>query len=85
MIGAMTYCKNFKKLFSNIYYYLLKNGYFVFSHRIDLWKKQNFNEILNAHKSYFKIKFISGPNNYLPANKDFSNKIKIRLVLLQKI
>ena len=85
MIGAMTYCKNFKKLFSNINYYLLKNGYFVFSHRIDLWKKQNFYEILNAHQSDLKIKFISRPNNYLPANKDFSNKIKIRLVLLQKI
>ena len=85
MIGAMTYCKNFKKLFSNVKYYLSKNGYFVFSHRIDLWEKQNFYEILNEHKSDLKIKFISRPNNYLPANKDFSNKIKIRLVLLQKI
>ena len=85
MIGAMTYCKNFEKLFSNIKYYLLKNGYFIFSHRIDLWEKQNFYEILNAHKSDLKIKFISRPNNYLPANKDFSNKIKIRLVLLQKV
>jgi len=84
MIGAMTYCKNFKKLFANINYYLSKNGYFVFSHRIDLWEKQNFSEILNAHKSEFKITFISRPNNYLPANKDFSNKIKIRLVLLKK-
>ena len=85
MIGAMTYCKNFKKLFSNVKYYLLKNGYFVFSHRIDLWEKQNFYQILNAYKSDLKIKIISRPNNYLPANKDFSNKIKIRLVLLQKI
>ena len=85
MIGAMTYCKNFEKLFSNIKYYLLKNGYFIFSHRIDLWEKQNFYEILNVHKSDLKIKFISRPHNYLPANKNFSNKIKIRLVLLQKI
>ena len=85
MIGAMTYCNNFEKLFSNVKYYLSKNGYFVFSHRIDLWDKQNFHEILNAHKSDLKIKIISRPNNYLPANKDFSNKIKIRLVLLQKI
>ncbi len=85
MIGAMTYCKNFEKLFSNVKYYLSKNGYFVFSHRIDLWEKQNFYEILNAHKSDLEIKIISRPNNYLPANKDFSNKIKIRLVLLQKI
>ena len=84
MIGAMTYCKNFKRFFSNIKYYLLKNGYFVFSHRLDLWEKQNFIEVLNVHKLDFKIKFISRPYNYLPGNKDFANKIKIRLVLLQK-
>jgi len=85
MIGAMTYCKNFNKLFSNIKFYLLKNGHFIFSHRVDLWEKQNFNKILNEQSQDIKIKFISRPNNYLPANKDFSNKIKIRLVLLQKI
>ncbi len=85
LIGAMTYCKNFYKLFSNVNFYLLKNGYFIFSHRNDLWKKQNFDKILNNYKSNFKIKFISKPQNYLPLNEDFTNKIKMRLVLLQKI
>lgn len=85
MIGAMTYCKKFNKLFSNVNYYLLKNGHFIFSHRIDLWEKQKFNNILNKYELNFKIKFISKPQNYLPLNKDFKNKIKIRLVLLQKI
>ena len=85
MIGAMTYCKNFDKLFSNINFYLSKNGYFIFSHRTDLWKKQKFDSILEKNKSYFKVKFISRPQNYLPLNKDFTNKIKIRLVLLEKI
>ena len=84
MIGAMTYCKNFKRFFSHIKYYLLQNGYFVFSHRLDLWEKQNFIEVLNIHKSDLKIIFISRPYNYLPGNKDFADKIKIRLVLLQK-
>ena len=84
MIGAMTYCKNFYKLFSNINYYLLKNGHFIFSHRIDLWEKQKFDIILNQFKNDLKIKFISRPYNYLPLNKDYKNKIKIRLVLLKK-
>ena len=85
MIGAMTYCKNFDKLFSNIKFYLFKNGHFIFSHRTDLWKKQKFDCILEKHKSDFNVKFISRPQNYLPLNKDFTNKIKIRLVLLEKI
>ena len=85
LIGAMTYCKNFDKLFSNVYFNLLKNGHFIFSHRIDLWEKQNFENILKYYQSNFKINFISRPQSYLPSNKDFADKIKIRLVLLQKI
>ena len=85
LIGAMTYCKNFHELFLNIEYYLINNGYFIFSHRIDLWEKQNFNKILENYKDNFRTKFISRPQNYLPLNRDFKNKIKIRLVLLQKI
>ncbi len=85
LIGAMTYCKNFNKLFSNINYYLKKSGYFIFSHRIDLWQEQNFDKILKSQKADFRIIFISRPQYYLPLNKDFRDKIKIRLVLLQKI
>ena len=84
MIGAMTYCKNFKKLFANVKYYLLQKGYFIFSHRTDLWEKQDFYKILDELKLNFKIIYISRPCNYLPMNKDFKNIIKIRLVLLQK-
>tara|TARA_B100001029_G_C14928211_1_gene376042 strand:+ start:41 stop:664 length:624 start_codon:yes stop_codon:yes gene_type:complete len=84
MIGAMTYCKNFDKLFENINFYLLKKGHFVFSHRTDLWKKQKFYRVLENLKNDFKINYISRPCNYLPLNQDFKNKIKIRLVLLQK-
>ncbi len=84
MIGAMTYCKKFDNLFFNIRYYLQKNGYFIFSHRTDLWQEQKFINILKNHKDDFIIKYISRPINYLPLNKDYSDKIKIRLVLLQK-
>jgi len=84
MIGAMTYCKNYYKLFSNVKYYLLKKGHFIFSHRIDIWKKNQFDNVLENLEEDFKIKFISRPYNYLPRNNDFKNKIRIRLVLLQK-
>ncbi len=84
MVGAMTYCKDFNKLFANIKFYLVKRGYFIFSHRVDLWKSQNFNFVLNNLSKNFKIKYISRPSNYLPLNEHFNSKIKIRLVLLQK-
>ncbi len=85
LIGAMTYCKNFENFFSNIEYYLIKKGYFVFSHRTDLWEKQDFTSILSKISNKFLVKFISRPTIYLPLNKDFRNVIKMRLVLLQKI
>ena len=85
IIGAMTYCRNFDNLFANIKFYLSKNGYFIFSHRVDLWNSQKFDDILANYLNFFKICNVSRPCNYLPLNKDFQNKIKIRLVLLQKL
>ena len=85
MIGSMTYCKKPKKLFLLINNYLKKNGIFIFSHRIDLWKKQKFDTILNNSNQSFKLIYKSRPLNYLPKNSSFSNKIKIRIVILEKI
>ena len=84
LIGSMTYCKNFKKLFANINKNIKKKGFVLFTHRVDLWKQQNFIRILKKHQKTLKIMKISRPLNYLPLNKDFKNKIKIKIVLLQK-
>ena len=84
LIGSMTYCKNFKKLFANINKNIKKKGFVLFTHRVDLWKQQNFISILKKHQKTLKITKISRPLNYLPLNKDFKNKIKINIVLLQK-
>ena len=84
LIGSMTYCKNFDRLFSNINKNIKKKGFVIFTHRVDLWKQQNFTSILKNHQKTLKIKRISRPLNYLPLNKDFKNKIKIKIVLLQK-
>ena len=80
----MTYCKNFKKLFANINKNIKKKGFVLFTHRVDLWKQQDFFNILTTYQKTFKITKISRPLNYLPLNKDFKNKIKIKIVLLQK-
>jgi len=85
MIGAMTYCKKPKILFPLILSYLKKNGVFIFTHRIDLWEKQNFDSIINSYNKSFKLMYKSRPLNYLPKNSSFSNKIKIRIVILKKI
>ena len=84
LIGSMTYCKNFKKLFANINKNIKKKGFVLFTHRVDLWKQQDFPSILKKHQKTLKIRKISRPLNYLPLNKDFKNKIKIKIVLLQK-
>ena len=85
MIGSMTYCKKPKTLFSLVFNYLKKDGIFIFTHRIDLWEKQNFDLIVNNFNKSFHLAHKSRPMNYLPQNSFFSNKIKIRLVVLQKI
>ena len=85
MIGSMTYCKKPKKLFLLIKNYLKKNGIFIFSHRIDLWKKQKFDTVLNNFNQSFKLIYKSRPLSYLPKNSSFSNQIKIRIVILEKI
>ena len=84
LIGSMTYCKNFDKLFVNINKNIKQKGFVLFTHRIDLWQKQNFLSILKKNQKSLKIIKISRPLNYLPLNKDFKNKIKIKIVLLQK-
>ena len=84
LIGSMTYCKNFDKLFVNINKNIKQKGFVLFTHRIDLWQKQDFLNILKKHQKSLKIIKISRPLNYLPLNKDFKNKIKIKIILLQK-
>ena len=85
MIGSMTYCKKPKTLFSLIFSYLKKDGIFIFTHIIDLWEKQNFDLLVNNFSKSFDLVHKSRPLNYLPQNSSFSNKIKIRLVVLKKI
>ncbi len=84
LIGSMTYCKNFDKLFANINKNIKEKGFVIFSHRTDLWKQQDFLRILKKHQKILKIIKISRPLNYLPLNNDFKKKIKIKIVLLQK-
>ena len=84
LIGGMTYCINYQSLFKHVYNYLKDKGYFIFTHRIDVWKKYNFDKILKSNENNFKIIYKSRPLNYLPGNEDFGNKVKIRIVLMSK-
>ena len=84
LIGSMTYCKNFDKLFDNINKNIKEKSFVLFTHRIDLWERQDFLSILKKYQKTFKITKISRPVSYLPLNNDFKNKIKIKIVLLQK-
>ena len=83
-IGAMTYTKNPKNLLTNILKLTKKNGFFIFSHRIDLWEKQNFKKLLNDLQKKWEVVKITRPLLYLPKNTSFKKKIKIRIALLRK-
>ena len=84
LIGGMTYCKNYQLLFELVYNYLKNRGYFIFTHRIDIWERLNFDDLLKFNENKFEIIYISKPLKYLPENKDFGNKVKIKIVLLSK-
>ena len=83
LIGAMTYCQDHQKLFQNVSSYLKDKGFFIFTHRLDLWEKFDFDNVIK-NNSQFQLLYKSRPINYLPKNKDFTSKIKIRIVLLTK-
>ncbi len=83
LIGAMTYCENHQLLFKLVSYYLTKNGYFIFTHRVDLWKDLKFDNLLKSLIN-FELVYKSRSLNYLPKNKDFGSDIKIRIVLLKR-
>jgi len=85
MIGSMTYCKNPKLLFQLVSHYLKKNGIFIFTHRIDLWERQDFDGLILNFKEKYNLRLKSRPLNYLPNNSAFSDHIKIRIAVLTKI
>ena len=65
LIGSMTYCKNFDKLFDNVNKNIKEKGFVLFTHRIDLWEKQDFLSILKKYQKTLKIIKISRPLNYM--------------------
>lgn len=83
-IGALTYTKNPKKLFRNISNITQKGGYFIFTHRVDLWQNQNYSELLIDISEIWKSIFVSRPILYLPKHPDFKDNIKIKIALLKK-
>ena len=84
LIGGMTYCTNYELLFKHVYNYLKNKGYFIFTNRVDVWERFNFDKFLKLNEDKFEITYKSKPLNYLPKNKDFGTKVKIRIVLLSK-
>ena len=84
-IGALTYTRDPKKLFLKIQKMTSSSGHFIFTHRYDLWKKQDYESMLNLLKKKWTIKFISNPLLYLPRNKNFLNNIKVKIVILKKV
>jgi len=83
-IGAMTYCQNPSKLLDEVINLIQKNGFFLFTHREDLWKKNNFTKLIKSKSKSWKKIYISQGIKYLPKNKEFSNKIKYKFCLIKK-
>jgi len=84
LIGGMTYCSNYQLLFNHVFNYLKNKGYFIFTHRVDIWERLDFDKSLKLNEDKFEITHKTKPLNYLPKNKDFGTKVKIRIILLRK-
>ena len=84
LIGGMTYCSNYQLLFNHVFNYLTNKGYFIFTHRIDIWERLNFDKFLKLNEDKFEIIYKTKALNYLPRNKDFGTKVKIRIILMRK-
>jgi len=84
LIGGMTYCSNYQLLFNHVFNYLKNKGYFIFTHRVDIWERLDFDKSLKLNEDKFEITYKTKPLNYLPKNKDFGTKVKIRIILLRK-
>ena len=84
LIGGMTYCTNYQLLFKNVFNNLKNKGYFIFTHRIDIWERLNFDKFLKLNEDKFEIIYKTKALNYLPRNKDFGTKVKIRIILMRK-
>ena len=65
-IGAMTYCQNPSKLFDEVINLIKKNGFFLFTHREDLWRKDNFTKLIKSKSNLWKKIYISQGIEYLP-------------------
>ena len=64
LIGAMTYSENPKKLILKIHDLTKPRGFFIFTHRNDLWKKQNFSNLIESLLNKWKKILISRPLLY---------------------
>ena len=76
MYWSYDYSKNPLKLFLWINKIIKKNSFFIFTHRVDLLKKQNFEKIFKKLSKKWKVVYLSRPILYLPKNKEFKDKIK---------
>ena len=82
-VGSITYCDDFSFLLNELKNITSNGGYFIFTHRNDLWKKQNFLKIIN-HSKDWNIFYIGKSIKYLPGNKDFGDKIKMKICILKR-
>jgi len=82
-VGSITYCDDFSFLLNELTNITSNDAYFIFTHRNDLWKKQNFLKIIN-HSKDWNIFYIGKSIKYLPGNKDFANKIKMKICILKR-
>ena len=64
-IGSLTYNNNPQKLLLKVNNITKKSGFFIFSHRVDLWQKQNFDKILSDLSNKWQNIFISRKLLYL--------------------
>lgn len=78
-IGVLTYVENVPDVLRELARITKPGGMVIFSHRSDMVDDPEFQKKLKSIETdnIWKEVFVSGPEPYLPGNKDFSDKIKV--------
>lgn len=81
-VGVLSYAWDPRNLVLEMCRVVRPGGAFVFTHRTDLWKEQNFEEVLNGLRDAGHLSDVdwSEPMPYMPGNEDFTDQIQVHYV-----
>lgn len=78
-VGVLTYIDDIEALLSDLCRLVRAGGVIAFTHRTDLWEKQDFSKTIEAldGKGLWMTLDVGAPRPYLPGNDDYAQSIEV--------